>query len=78
MADWYDERNQGDWRRGREDASDVDVQVSEGVVTLTGQVDDRFSSRHIEDLLDNVMGVKDVRNQLKANRQGNGEHGAGR
>jgi hypothetical protein len=50
------------------DASDVTVTVSQGEVTLEGSVPDRHSKRRAEDIAENVMGVKDVHNRLKANK----------
>ena len=51
-------------RHGRIDASDVDVSVEQGVVTLRGSVDGRHTKRLVEDVIDDVTGVKDVRNEL--------------
>lgn len=50
------------------DASDIDVTVAEGVVTLTGTVSDRSMKRMCEDEIENLPGVKDVNNQLRVNR----------
>jgi len=50
------------------DASDITVTVSEGEVTLEGSVPDRMSKRRSEDIAEQVMGVKDVHNRLKANK----------
>lgn len=47
------------------DASDIEVNVSEGMVTLEGQVDSRRVKRLAEDVLDHISGVKDVHNFLK-------------
>ena len=46
------------------DASDIDVNVDDGVVTLKGTVDDRRQKRLAEDIADGVSGVVDVQNQL--------------
>ncbi len=51
-------------RDGRVDASDIDVSVQEGVVTLSGRVEDRPTKRHAEDIIEYLPGVKDVRNDL--------------
>jgi osmotically-inducible protein OsmY len=51
------------------DASDVDITVAEGVVTLTGTVPDRQMKRMCEDEIENLPGVKDVNNQLRVNRE---------
>ncbi|WP_380871759.1 osmotic sensory protein [Sphingomonas sp. DBB INV C78] len=50
----------------RLDASDVEVQVDRGEVTLTGTVFDRSSKRRAEDCADAVMGVTNVQNNLRA------------
>lgn len=47
------------------DASDIEVRVIEGEVTLTGVVEDRRAKRLAEDLVEDVFGVHDVQNQLK-------------
>jgi len=47
------------------DASDIEVRVIEGEVTLSGVVDDRRAKRLAEDLVEDVFGVEDVHNQLK-------------
>jgi hypothetical protein len=46
------------------DATDIEVQVDQGVVTLEGWVDDRPTKKATEDLIDDVPGVRDVFNQL--------------
>ncbi|MFO0574950.1 MAG: BON domain-containing protein [Polyangia bacterium] len=50
---------------GHLDASDIDVQVKDGEVTLVGQVSDRRTKRLVEELLDPIKGIKDVENKLK-------------
>lgn len=47
------------------DASDIDVTVSEGEVTLSGTVDDRLTKRRAEDIADGITGVKHVQNNLR-------------
>jgi hypothetical protein len=49
----------------RIDATNVEVVVKAGDVTLIGTVDDRFQKRVAEDCADAVAGVKDVQNQLR-------------
>lgn len=51
------------------DASDVQVMVSKGEVTLSGSVDSRWAKREAEDIADSTLGVTDVHNQLTTNRQ---------
>lgn len=52
------------------DAEDVDVQVRDGEVTLTGTVRMRDEKRALEDLVEGVLGVKDVDNHVKVRREG--------
>lgn len=47
------------------DASDIEVSVSNGEVTLTGTVTDRRMKRIAEDCVESVSGVEDVRNELR-------------
>jgi osmotically-inducible protein OsmY len=51
------------------DASEIEVDVSGGVVTLTGSVDDRWAKRLAEDIAEGVPGVRDVMNQLRVGGQ---------
>jgi hypothetical protein len=46
------------------DASDIEVKVSDGEVTLSGTVPNRWHKRQAENLAD-VPGVRDVHNQLR-------------
>lgn len=50
---------------GQLDASDMEVEVSGGEVTLKGSVDSRRAKRLAEDIADTVTGVVDVHNQLR-------------
>jgi osmotically-inducible protein OsmY len=50
------------------DASDVEVTVNNGMVTLTGFVDSRDAKRRAEDIAECVSGVMDVSNQLRVER----------
>jgi BON domain-containing protein len=47
------------------DATDVDVIVKDGEVTLRGNVDDRFEKRLVEDIIENTFGVRDLLNELR-------------
>jgi len=47
------------------DASELEVQVNNGEVTLSGFVDDRQQKRMAEDIAEQISGVKDVHNQLR-------------
>lgn len=51
------------------DASEIEVMVVEGVVTLSGTVPDRQSKRLAEDIAENGSGVRDVMNQLKVDNE---------
>ena len=51
------------------DATEIDVAVTDGEVTLRGVVDRREAKRMAEDIAENVYGVKDVRNELKIRQQ---------
>lgn len=48
------------------DASDIEVQVENGEVTLNGRVRTRDDKRRAEDLADGVSGVTHVQNNLRA------------
>ena len=58
------------------DASEVEVRVQNGEVTLTGTVDDRRTKRLAEDIVENVFGVNDVENKIKV--KGGGLFGFGK
>jgi hypothetical protein len=51
------------------DASDIEVRVQSGVVTLTGQVENRDDKRRAEDIAEDISGVRDVSNQLHVERR---------
>lgn len=50
------------------DATEIEVKVKDGDVTLTGTVSDKYTRRRVENLIDNVSGVRDVDNNLKIER----------
>jgi osmotically-inducible protein OsmY len=52
------------------DASEIEVSVSGGEVTLTGTVDGRDARRRAEDVAERVSGVTYVQNNLRVNRPG--------
>ncbi len=64
-----DDLNDRLWLDGNLDARDIDVTVSNGVVTLSGYVESREAKRRAQDIAWGVPGVWDVNNQLKVNRQ---------
>ncbi len=47
------------------DASDIEVEVMGNEVTLSGQVDSRYSKHRAEDLAEDVTGVAHVQNNLR-------------
>jgi osmotically-inducible protein OsmY len=55
------------------DATDVEVSVQNGEVTLKGYVEDRQAKRMAEDIAESVSGVKDVNNQMKIRQRGSEE-----
>jgi hypothetical protein len=50
---------------GQIDATDIEVRVDNGEVTLTGQISDRRAKRLAEDVAESVSGVRDVHNELR-------------
>ena len=56
-------------RHPRIDAGDIEVQVKDGEVTLTGTVDSREAKRAAEDAAEQCSGVDNVINQLRVNRE---------
>jgi hypothetical protein len=54
----------------RVDASDIEVEVRDGEVILRGRVDERRDKRTAEEVVENLPGVKDVRNELRVERGG--------
>ncbi len=48
------------------DASDIEVTVKDGEVTLAGTVPDRRMKRMAEDVIYQLPGIQDVHNQLRA------------
>jgi osmotically-inducible protein OsmY len=47
------------------DASEIEVSVENGEVTLTGTVDSRSAKRRAEDIVEALSGVKNVENRLR-------------
>lgn len=47
------------------DATDIEVSVSKGEVTLSGHVDHRSSKRRAEDLAESISGVRNVENRIR-------------
>lgn len=68
-----DERIQEDvcdalYRHPRIDASEIEVEVNEGTVTLKGSVEDRQAKRMAEDIAESCTGVSNVSNQILVNK----------
>jgi hypothetical protein len=61
---------------GSVDASDIEVQVRDGEITLSGNVSSRQAKRAAEDCVERVSGVKDVKNQLQVSGGTNGHTGS--
>ena len=62
------------------DASDISVQVADGVATLSGTVASRWMRHLAEDIADSCSGVKDIRNEITvaaADEAGNASPGGG-
>lgn len=51
------------------DASDIEIRVDSGDVVVTGSVDDRYIKRLVEDLIEDVSGVRDVQNNLRVQQR---------
>jgi osmotically-inducible protein OsmY len=51
------------------DASDIEVSVSNGEVRLSGKVSRRLEKRLAEELAEDVLGVKDVANMIRVDRE---------
>lgn len=47
------------------DATDIDIAVENGVVTLSGTVEDRYTKRLAEDVAELTLGVHEVENRLR-------------
>jgi hypothetical protein len=56
---------------GNLDATDIEVKVQNGEVTLTGNVADKQSKRLAEDIAEEVSGVSNVENKIKVSKEGN-------
>jgi len=50
------------------DATDVEVQVRDSEVTLSGVVDDRHAKRMAEEIAESISGVREVNNQIRIRR----------
>ncbi|MGJ4801847.1 BON domain-containing protein [Luteimonas sp. SDU82] len=52
------------------DASNIEVEVKQGVVTLSGTVGERWMKHRAEDLAERCGGVRDVENRIRVLRDG--------
>jgi hypothetical protein len=50
------------------DASDIEVAVTDGEVTLSGNARAREEKRRAEEIIDGISGVREVHNQLRVSR----------
>lgn len=57
-------------QHGEIDASEIEVRVSNGEVTLEGTVEDRWMKRMAEDLVEDCPGVKQVNNRIRIQANG--------
>lgn len=56
------------WQSGDIDARNIDLEVNNGEVTLKGTVHTRREKRLAEDLLERVLGVVDIHNHLRTDK----------
>jgi osmotically-inducible protein OsmY len=59
------------------DASEIEVECSNGEVTLSGTVRERSAKRMAEDVAEQVFGVNDVHNSIRVKREQNGDASGG-
>jgi len=52
------------------DASSINIEVKQGVVTLEGTVEQRWLKHRIEDMAESCSGVRDVVNHIRVERNG--------
>jgi len=64
-------------QHGTLDATEIEVTVQNGEVTLKGSVENRQAKRLAEEVAEGVSGVKDVTNQIKVqqSKSGGSQHG---
>jgi hypothetical protein len=55
------------------DASDIEVAVRDGEVTLMGTVEDRWMKRRAEDAIESLPGIRDVHNRVRVMDRGAAE-----
>ena len=59
------------------DAGGIEVQVEQGVVTLSGTVSDRWMKHRAEDVAERCAGVRDVENRIRVSREDRKQSGGG-
>ena len=63
------------------DASEIEVNLNQGEVTLSGSVSDKQTKRRVEDMIESMSGVKSVQNNLRISsgqeKTGSGESKSG-
>jgi len=59
------------------DASDIEVTVNSGEVTLTGTINERSEKRRAEDIAEEISGVKHVENRLRVGKREGSTIGTG-
>jgi osmotically-inducible protein OsmY len=52
------------------DAENVEIEVKNGEIVLSGSVENRHEKRMIEDMAEDVLGVKDVQNRIRVGHRG--------
>ncbi|KYG61034.1 BON domain-containing protein [Bdellovibrio bacteriovorus] len=57
-------------RHGQIDAQDIDLEVDNGIVTLTGTVPERKMKHLAEDCAEHCLGVKDIINNIRVKKEG--------
>ena len=65
---WVEGRSSSERRKPDMDASEVELHVESGEVTLTGTIASRDARWLAEDLVNSVSGVREVTNRLKVAR----------
>ncbi len=60
---------------GQVDATEIQVDVKDGIATLSGTVHSRYEKRMAEEIAESIPGVKDIQNNLKINNQSNWNQG---
>jgi osmotically-inducible protein OsmY len=63
-----EDANQALERHGEVDASEIEVTCNNGVVKLTGKVENRRAKREAEECVEQIYGVTDVMNELKVDK----------